>query len=62
MTSYIVDCVLLAALLLTSIRVGTVYRELKRLRGHKTEYAEAFDQTSRALAEIDASTERATTR
>jgi hypothetical protein len=51
MTSYIVDLVLLIALLATSARMGAIYRELKRLRGYHGEYKRAFDQTAAALAE-----------
>ena len=35
MMSHVVDGVLLLALLLTSLRVGAMYRELKRLRGYQ---------------------------
>jgi hypothetical protein len=40
------------ALLLTSLRVGAMYRELKRLRGYQAEYVEIFGNTSRAADHI----------
>ena len=52
MTSYVIDGVLLLALLLTSLRVGAMYRELKRLRGYQAEYVEIFGNTSRAADHI----------
>lgn len=52
MTSYVIDGVLLLALLLTSLRVGAMYRELKRLRGYQDQYVEVFGQTSRAADHI----------
>jgi len=52
MISYLIDGVLLLALLLTSLRVGAMYRELKRLRGYQVQYVEVFGQTSRAADQI----------
>ena len=52
MISYIIDGVLLLALLLTSLRVGAMYRELKRLRGYQAEYLEVIGDTSRAADHI----------
>ena len=52
MTSYVIDGVLLLALLLTSLRVGAMYRELKRLRGYQDQYVEVFGETSRAADHI----------
>lgn len=52
MMSYLIDGVLLFALLLTSLRVGAMYRELKRLRGYQAEYVEIFGNTSRAADHI----------
>jgi hypothetical protein len=52
MMSYLIDGVLLFALLLTSLRVGAMYRELKRLRGYQAEYVEVFGNTSRAADHI----------
>ncbi len=53
MISYIADAVLLLALVLTSIRVATMHRELRRLRGYQAEYVEVFNQTTRAVDNID---------
>ena len=52
MMSYVVDGVLLLALLVTSLRVGAMYRELKRLRGYQSQYVEVFDETSRAADHV----------
>jgi hypothetical protein len=52
MMSHLIDGVLLFALLLTSLRVGAMYRELKRLRGYQAEYVEIFGSTSRAADHI----------
>jgi hypothetical protein len=52
MISYLIDGVLLLALLLTSLRVGAMYRELKRLRGYQAEYLEVIGDTSRAADHI----------
>ena len=52
MMSYLVNAVLLLALLVTSLRVGAMYRELKRLRGYQSQYVEVFDETSRAANHI----------
>jgi hypothetical protein len=53
MTSYLVDGVLLLALVLTSIRVGTMHRELKRLRRYHGEYRQVFSETSQALGSVE---------
>ena len=52
MISYLIDGILLLALLLTSLRVGAMYRELKRLRGYQAEYLEVIGDTSRAADHI----------
>jgi hypothetical protein len=52
MISYLIDGVLLMALLLTSLRVGAMYRELKLLRRHQAEYLEVIGNTSRAADHI----------
>src|ERR1700741_824768 len=52
MITYLIDGVLLLALLFTSLRVGAMYRELKRLRGYQAEYVEVFGNTSRAADHI----------
>ena len=53
MISYVVDGVLLIALVLTSCLVAVMYRELKRQGDHRREYSEALAQASAALAGID---------
>jgi hypothetical protein len=53
MISYVVDGVLLIALVLTSCLVAVMYRELRRQGDHRREYAEALAQASAALAGID---------
>ena len=52
MMSHVIDGVLLLALLLTALRVGAMYRELKRLRGYQSQYVEVFGETSRAANHI----------
>ena len=52
MISYVIDGVLLLALLLTSFRVGTMHRELKRLRGYQRDYVEILGKTSAAANHI----------
>lgn len=52
MTSYLVDAVLLIALLATSWRVGLVYRELKRLRSLQGQYQSAIDASVQALEKV----------
>ncbi len=52
MISYLVDVVLLAALVFTSLRVGAMHRELRKLRGYQTQYVEVFGETSRAADNI----------
>jgi hypothetical protein len=54
MITYIIDGILLLALVLTSLRVGSMHRELRRLKGYKAEYMQVFDETSRAVDNIDA--------
>ena len=49
MTSFLIDFVLLVALVLTSIRVGRMYRELRRLRRLQDEYRSVLDQTGSML-------------
>jgi hypothetical protein len=49
MTSFLMDAVLLVALILTSIRVGRMYRELRRLRGLQDEHRLVLDQTGTML-------------
>lgn len=52
MISHVIDGILLLALLLTALRVGAMYRELKRLRGYQSQYVEVFGETSRAANHI----------
>jgi hypothetical protein len=52
MITYAVDVVLLAALVLTSLRVGAMHRELRRLRSYQTQYVQVFGETSRAADAI----------
>lgn len=54
MMTYAIDGILLVALLFTSLRVGAMYRELKRLRSYQREYVEVFGETSRAADSIGA--------
>ncbi|MTH98266.1 hypothetical protein [Roseibium sp. RKSG952] len=55
MTSAIVDGVLLLALIVTTIRMISMYRELKRLGSYHEDYKRIFDQTSLALDGIEVS-------
>jgi hypothetical protein len=50
MTSSLVNFILLAALIITSICVATMYFKLKRFEVHHTEYQRIFEQTSEALS------------
>ena len=43
---------LLVALAATSLRVGAMHRELRRLRGYQTQYVQVFGETSRAADSI----------
>lgn len=54
MIPHITDAVLLLALVLTSIRVAAMHRELRRLRSYHAEYREVFGQTSQAVDSINA--------
>ena len=49
MTSFLIDAVLLVALVLTSVRVGRMYQELRRLRRLHDEYRSSLDQTGAML-------------
>ena len=53
MPSYLVDAILLAALVFTTIRVGAMYRELRRLRSHHEDYRKVFAETGAALAGVE---------
>jgi len=52
MASYLVDLILFAALLITSIRVTRMHRELVRLRTCQTEFVATVDQTATAFDEF----------
>ncbi|NBN79350.1 hypothetical protein GWI72_13820 [Microvirga tunisiensis] len=55
MISYLVDAVLLIALAITSVKMVTMYRELRRLGSYHTDYQRIFDQTALALDGIEVS-------
>lgn len=55
MISAIVDGVLLLALIVTTVKLVTMYRELKRLGAYHTDYQRVFDQTALALDGIEVS-------
>lgn len=55
MISYLVDAVLLIALAITSVKMVTMYRELRRLGSYHADYQRVFDQTSLALDGIEVS-------
>lgn len=48
MIAHLFDAILFLALIVTSLRVGVVYRELKRLRSYQAQYVQVFGETSRA--------------
>ncbi|WP_182084933.1 hypothetical protein [Aureimonas sp. ME7] len=52
MTSWLIDFVLIGALLITSLRTGSMYKELKRLRSEEVGF-------KKALEDADASINRA---
>lgn len=55
MISYLVDAALMVALVITSVKMVTMYRELKRLSGYHADYQRIFDQTTLALDGIEVS-------
>ncbi|SUA99527.1 Uncharacterised protein [Pannonibacter phragmitetus] len=55
MISYLVDAVLLIALAITSFKMVTMYRELRRLGSYHEDYQRIFDQTALALDGIEVS-------
>lgn len=55
MISYLVDAVLLLALIATSVKVVAMYRELRRLSAYHADYQRIFDQTTLALDGIEVS-------
>ncbi|ABD86654.1 hypothetical protein [Rhodopseudomonas palustris] len=52
MASYLVDLVLLAALLFTSIRVTKMHRELVRLRNDQGDFATVLGKTTEAVDDM----------
>jgi len=52
MTYYLVNAVFLVALVVTSVSVILMRRELKRLRTHHQVYASALDETGDALIKV----------
>ena len=52
MVSYLVDVVLLAALLLTSIHVVRMHRELVRLRTDQSDFGSVLGKTTRAVDDM----------
>ncbi|MEI2385829.1 hypothetical protein [Breoghania sp. JC706] len=55
MISYLVDAALMVALVITSVKMIAMYRELKRLGGYHADYQRIFDQTTLALDGIEVS-------
>lgn len=55
MISYLVDTVLLIALAITSFKMVSMYRELRRLGSYHEDYQRIFDQTALALDGIEVS-------
>lgn len=53
MISYIIEGILLVALVATSIQVAFMYRELRRLRRHHGEYRAMLDDTGDALDAVE---------
>ncbi|HEY0329371.1 MAG TPA: hypothetical protein VGC77_09750 [Rhodopseudomonas sp.] len=52
MASYLVDVVLLAALLFTSVRVTKMHRELVRLRNDQGDFATVLGKTTDAVDDM----------
>jgi len=52
MASYLVDAILLAALLFTSIRVTKMHRELVRLRSDQGDFGSVLGKTTEAVDQI----------
>ncbi|MBB3935582.1 hypothetical protein [Aureimonas phyllosphaerae] len=49
MTSWLIDAVLVAALLVTSWRTGLMYKELKRLRSEETGFRQALEDADASI-------------
>ena len=52
MASYLVDAILLAALLFTSIRVTKMHRELVRLRSDQGDFGSVLGKTTEAVDQM----------
>jgi hypothetical protein len=52
MTSYLVDMILLVALILSSYRMAIIHRDIKRFRRHQNGYERALSKTSEALVDV----------
>jgi hypothetical protein len=52
MTYYLVDVALMLALVVTTVTVFLMRRELRMLRVHQRTYASALDETSNALVNV----------
>jgi len=52
MTSYLVDAILLVALVLSSYRLAVIHRDIKRFRRHQNGYERALSKTSEALVDV----------
>lgn len=52
MTSYLVDTILLVALILSSYRMAIIHRDIKRFRRHQNGYERALSKTSEALVDV----------
>ncbi len=50
--SYLVDAILLAALILSSYRMAIIHRDIKRFRRHQNGYERALSKTSEALVDV----------
>ncbi|MDJ0929490.1 hypothetical protein [Breoghania sp.] len=55
MIFYLVDTALMVVLVITSVKMVTIYRELKRLSGYHADYQRIFDQITLALDGIEVS-------
>lgn len=52
MTFFLADIILIPALVLTSLQVWRMHRELKRMRAYHVEFERVFSQTEAALEAI----------
>ncbi len=49
MTSWLIDAVLVGALLVTSWRTGSMYKELKRLRSEESTFRQALEDADASI-------------